>query len=281
MADNALEIAAFLRGKGLTAIATAGGLGNLKIESNDNPAAYNAKEGAIGIGQWEKGRRTALQDYARQTGSAETNLTTQLNFLWSELEARGLVDQLNAAATPAEAATIWDEKFEVSSGSTRQARIDAANQYAKSGVATGIRPPFAPGSLKAPLTSTQKARVLAYIKPYWTAGTQPTWGEFTQYSDDAIINTYNHIASAGQTETGDPGFVTPGAGPTGIPNPLTAVSDLYGGLKTALTFLTSVKNWERIGLFALGAVMLLMAVAFLFKNAAVSTAGSVVKGAIA
>lgn len=274
---NAFTIAAFLRDKGLSPVAVAGVLGNLNVESSFDPTAYNSNEQAIGIAQWEKGRRQALQDYAKQTGSTETNLTTQMNFLWSELQARSLVTPLNMSQTPADAAALFDEKYEVSSGSTRSRRVQGANQFAASGVATGKPPPFPAGTLHAPLTSAQKATVLAYIKPNWAPGTQPTWDEFTKYSDSSIINEYNHIVSAGQVETGDPGFVTPGSGPTSLPS----LSDLYGGLKTMLAFLTNIKNWERIGLFALGAILLLMAAAFIFRSAEGSVVGSVVKGAVA
>jgi Phage tail lysozyme len=126
-AANAGLIARFLRGLGLNTNGTAGGLGNIEVESHFDPTAYNAAEEAIGLAQWEGGRRTALQNYASQTGGTESSLATQLGYLGVELRADpGLIADLNAAATPAAAAAIWDARFERSAGTTRAERMAAA-----------------------------------------------------------------------------------------------------------------------------------------------------------
>jgi hypothetical protein len=124
-------ITSYLRGKGLTPAQIAGVEGNLKIESGLNPAASNPREGAIGLAQWEKGRRTRLQQFAAAHGGSETDLYTQLDFMWSELTGpeSGALSALLATTTPAQAATVWDQKYERSAGTSRQARIDAANAY--------------------------------------------------------------------------------------------------------------------------------------------------------
>lgn len=119
----------FFEREGLTRQAIAGILGNLRIESSDNPYAYNANEGAIGLAQWEGGRRTALQAYARRHGTTETDINAQLGFLWQELNERGLIVPLESAGSAAEAAAIFDSRFEVSSGSTHQERMQAATNY--------------------------------------------------------------------------------------------------------------------------------------------------------
>jgi len=93
-------IVAFLQAKGLHTNAIRGILGNLQVESGYNPNALNAGEGAIGIAQWEGSRRTALQNYAAATGGKETSITTQLGFLWKELNGTpGLFGQLQSAST--------------------------------------------------------------------------------------------------------------------------------------------------------------------------------------
>jgi hypothetical protein len=128
-------ITAFLRGKGLTPAQVAGVEGNFTVESRLDPNAYNAKEQAIGLAQWEGGRRTALQKFAAGRGSTERDLNTQLDFLWSELTGpeRGALTALQATTTPAQAAAVFDQKFERSSGTSRAARINAAVSIAGGG----------------------------------------------------------------------------------------------------------------------------------------------------
>lgn len=139
--DNQSTITAFLRGKGLTTAQIAGVEGNLKIESGFSPTAYNPGERAIGIAQWEGPRRTALQSYARNAGSTETNLATQLGFLWHELTTseRGALTALKATTTPRAAAAVFDQRYERSSGEARSARESAATVIARTlGGAGGI-----------------------------------------------------------------------------------------------------------------------------------------------
>lgn len=128
--DTLSKITAFLIGKGLKPAQVAGVEGNLYIESKLNPAASNPAEGAIGLAQWEGPRRTALQRFARSQGRTETDLTTQLEFLWSELNGpeSAALAALKGAGTPAAAASVFDQQYERSSGGARQARIDAANK---------------------------------------------------------------------------------------------------------------------------------------------------------
>ncbi len=127
--SNLDQITSFLLGKGLTREQVAGIAGNLKVESGYSPTAYNANENAIGIAQWQGGRRTRLQAYAAQTGGSETSLTTQLGFLWHELQGteNNALLRLSTTNTPADAAAAFDQYYERSSGAARSARISAAN----------------------------------------------------------------------------------------------------------------------------------------------------------
>lgn len=129
--SNVDVIQQFLAGKGLSKAAIAGIIGNLQVESGFNPEALNTAEGAIGIGQWEGGRRTALDAYAKSQGTSETDLTTQLNFMWQELTTSksSVLTQLKTVTDPAQAATIWDADYEISSGSSRTQRIENAQSY--------------------------------------------------------------------------------------------------------------------------------------------------------
>src|SRR5947209_6876715 len=120
-AANQAAITQFLANKGLTANQIAGIEGNLKVESGFDPTLPNRAEGAIGLAQWEGPRRTALDRYASSTGGSETNLNTQLGYLWSELMGpeSSAYTALKQTSTPEAAATVWDQLFERSSGAAR------------------------------------------------------------------------------------------------------------------------------------------------------------------
>lgn len=137
--SNQSTITTFLRGKGLTTAQVAGVAGNLQIESGFSPTAYNPGEKAIGIAQWEGSRRTALQAYARKAGTSETDLKTQLGFLWHELTTSesGALAALRATSTPAAAAASFDKRYERSSGAARSARESAATVIARTLNGTG------------------------------------------------------------------------------------------------------------------------------------------------
>lgn len=124
-ASNADKIAAFLAGKGLSKPDIAGLMGNFQVESSFNPAALNKKEGAIGIAQWERGRRTALDQYAAQTGGSEQSLATQEGYLWSELSGpySSVLDAIRGMTDPAQVAAYVDAKYEVSAGTSRAKRV--------------------------------------------------------------------------------------------------------------------------------------------------------------
>jgi hypothetical protein len=148
-------ITSYLRGKGLSAPQIAGVEGNLYVESGLSPTASNPREGAIGLAQWEGGRRTNLQRFARDHGGSETDLFTQLDFMWSELTGseHSALTALMATNSAAAAATVWDQKYERSAGTTRQRRIDAANQIA------GGHDPGAGGSSSSSSSSSSGVEV--------------------------------------------------------------------------------------------------------------------------
>lgn len=131
MANMEAAIASFLAGKGMPQAGIAAVLGNFKVESGDSPTAYNANEGAIGFGQWEGGRRTALQAYAKAHGSTETDPNMQLGYFWQELQGgySSVLSTLMSATDPGAAAAAFDAHYEVSSGSSRAQRVSNAVSY--------------------------------------------------------------------------------------------------------------------------------------------------------
>lgn len=69
----------FLRGKGLSEVSTAAVMGNIYAESGFDQNQIEAGTGiGFGLCQWSYERRTQLEHYG-------TDLTHQLNFLWTEL----------------------------------------------------------------------------------------------------------------------------------------------------------------------------------------------------
>lgn len=131
--SNLDTILAYLRGPlGLSPAQAAGVAGNLQVESGLNPTSANPAEGAIGLAQWEGGRRTALQQYAQSKGTSETDLQTQLEQLGNELHGpeSSAYQHLLAAGDPASAAAAFDQYYERSAGTSRSQRIADAQAIA-------------------------------------------------------------------------------------------------------------------------------------------------------
>lgn len=127
--SNFQNILAYLYKLGFTDAGAAGALGNIQQESGFSPTAYNSGEGAIGICQWEGGRRTVgLQGYARVRGLSESDLDAQLGYMGVELTSGFAHVRIQgmAAVSPANFAAVWDGQYEISDGSTRQIRINNA-----------------------------------------------------------------------------------------------------------------------------------------------------------
>jgi hypothetical protein len=182
MADTIATIVNFFRNKGLPDKIIAAILGNMQTESGFNTGASNAAEGAIGLAQWEGGRRTALQQYAAQRGTSETDLNTQLNFMYdhelSNAPYNTILGEMNSAPSAGAAAAIWDQKYEGSSGAARSQRMAQAESFAASGLSSagvsvgtssgGGGQAFMQSAGGAPATlspAQQKAALLAGIGP--------------------------------------------------------------------------------------------------------------------
>lgn len=131
----------FFKSKGFSDSIVAGIMGNLKMESNFNPSAVNPSSGAYGIAQWLGSRKSALSSYAKTNGTSMNNLTTQLNFLWKELNGseKRTMNWLksNQSASAATVAAMFDRLFERSEGTHIPQRQSYANsiynQFAGSG----------------------------------------------------------------------------------------------------------------------------------------------------
>jgi hypothetical protein len=118
-APNAAQIYAYLTGTlGFTQAGAAGAMGNLEVESDFNPNAYNANENAHGLAQWEGGRGTNLEAYESAHGGV--TLANQLSFMAQELMSSypTVLTAEQKATDPTAAAYEWDTVYEGSTAAS-------------------------------------------------------------------------------------------------------------------------------------------------------------------
>jgi hypothetical protein len=128
------EMYQYLLEKGFTPAQAAGILGNLQVESGFDTGAYNPGEGAIGLAQWLGGRRANLEAFAASQGRPVTDWKTQIDFMVHELEhsESSAMSKLKSTATAGDAAAVFDQYYERSSGEARGQRIANAQSIANS-----------------------------------------------------------------------------------------------------------------------------------------------------
>ena len=103
--DNPEKAWNYFTARGLTPIATAGAMGNIKSESNFSASVEEASGGGgLGIIQWTGSRRTNLEKAATTAGvnlaDNDSALLFELNYLWDgEYNAMTWQEQVNAEIT--------------------------------------------------------------------------------------------------------------------------------------------------------------------------------------
>jgi len=115
---------------GFSPAQASGILGNIQTESSFRTNAHNAAEGAIGLCQWEGGRRTALESFAAHEGKPVTDWHVQADFIMHELNTteKGAFAAIKAAQTPDQAALAFQSKYE-RSASLGDRAANASNIY--------------------------------------------------------------------------------------------------------------------------------------------------------
>lgn len=118
LTGNCKIVVDYFLNKGLNAAAACGIAGNIKHESNFNTAAVGDYNTSFGICQWHLTRGTNMKNACGSNW--RTNLTGQLDFLWSELnggyKSSVLVPLQGVANTEAgckQAADVFVRKFEI------------------------------------------------------------------------------------------------------------------------------------------------------------------------
>lgn len=128
----------FMIENGYSEVATAGLMGNIHQESGGfNPAIVeNGGSGeGIGLCQWSYGRRTRLENFARERGKDWSDVDIQLEYLLWELQNDGFngnrtyQSQWENAETPADAAIAFEYGFERAGIPMMENRIRWANTY--------------------------------------------------------------------------------------------------------------------------------------------------------
>lgn len=99
---GAASIIQGLRDRGLDAPHAAIMGGNIEQESGFDPTRPNVAEGGIGLIQWNKERRAALQAFAAQKHKLETDAGVQMDFLMKELNETPQGRQFLNAQSPEE-----------------------------------------------------------------------------------------------------------------------------------------------------------------------------------
>ena len=115
---QARECAEYFLRKGLNTAAAVGIIANIKRESGFNTAAVGDHGTSFGICQWHNERGTAMKQLAGSNWAS--NLTGQLDYLWTELEGgynTGVLVPLqgveNTEAGALSATEIWCRHFEI------------------------------------------------------------------------------------------------------------------------------------------------------------------------
>ncbi len=130
------EIYQYLLGKGFTPAQAAGILGNMQVESGFDTGAYNPAEGAIGLCQWEGGRRADFETFAAKDPEhrSVTDWHLQVDFMMHELQGKesGAYVQIKAANSADAVAAAFDQYYERSSGEYRGRRVANARNIESS-----------------------------------------------------------------------------------------------------------------------------------------------------
>lgn len=137
----------FLISKGLTPAQAAGIVGNLVHESGGmNTRALGDNGTAYGLAQWRGDRQDNLRSFASARGTGADDMTTQLEFMWKEMQERGDLARVQAQSTAAGAAEAFARHYERPQGvdgplaqmAGWSDRLANANRLAGSGSTTEI-----------------------------------------------------------------------------------------------------------------------------------------------
>lgn len=116
--QNAAALVNFFVGKGLSREAAFAIVGNLMAESGLNSAAVGDHGTSGGIAQWHKERWDQLKAFAESRGKPWTDLGTQAEFIWHELNSskKHVLNALQNSNSIEDASFVWGDQYEVFAG---------------------------------------------------------------------------------------------------------------------------------------------------------------------
>lgn len=127
------QVKSYLTQKGLSKNAIAGIMGNIEHESSFNPGIYGDQNKAFGLFQHHAQRKDNLLNFLQKRKLDKTSIEGQIDFALSEYPS--LINKLNKAVSPQQAADIWVREFEKPANVEKQSKLRqrAALKYMKQG----------------------------------------------------------------------------------------------------------------------------------------------------
>lgn len=253
---NAKAVYNSLRSKGYSSHAAAGVVGNLQQESGVNPASNQKGGPGRGIAQWSEGARwETLKKYAAKRKQNPNSLTTQTNFMVSEMQGLGQGPGSSfAKSTNTNAATLSFEKvFERAGTPNMSSRYTAAgNAYrAFSGNTVSSAKPYSviPGITAGPKLSPKSTPAPKAVPG--KAGKKSSGGiDWAGIGDNLVPDNLNKVGDA----------ITP----DNLPNPVTGL-EAAGKITTQLF---SVSFWIRAAFIIMGAALVFIGTKALLSGSA-------------
>ncbi len=185
----------YLRNKGLSQEDTAAIMGNIGGGENvgwDTGAEEKEdKSGGFGLIQWTGGRRELLNQFASERGTSPSDLNTQLDFLWQELNGshkHALAAMQNANGI-ADKTKAFMDTFEVPDSDPETNHIADRQQYAQGLLGNNIATQdFGDTSRPMPMTDSMEDVGLKNTQPQLVNGVNAlnTW-IYGQYGKDASV----------------------------------------------------------------------------------------------
>lgn len=134
MTSTEQQVFDFYKSKGLSNNAIYGIMGNIAVESGFKTDVTGDKGTSYGLFQWHNERWDGLKKFAKEKGTDISDLNTQLEYSWHELnstEKKALKELQNNKNTVSQYAEKFDKLFERSNGSARSKRVEYAKGYYK------------------------------------------------------------------------------------------------------------------------------------------------------
>ena len=127
------QVKSYLTKKGLSKNAIAGIMANIEHESSFNPGIYGDQNKSFGLFQHHDQRKDNLLNFLQKRNLNKNSIEGQIDFALSEYPS--LINKLNKAVSPQQAADIWVREFEIPANVEKQSKLRqrAALKYMKQG----------------------------------------------------------------------------------------------------------------------------------------------------